>query len=149
MLEFFDLAVAQDAGTAQRETQRENGARWAVSSHTLATKGLTSMRVPDPVIFEAPFLAPPAIATGVAILKDYDLASGWMPRVNLGVWQWHRNVKGDYLGAYVFIDVEAGVSNCELQHHFTFSGIAYKDLGQEATVEAQTLESRPVGFGGI
>jgi hypothetical protein len=148
MLDFFDLQVAQNAGTAVRETQRENGARWGVSSHTLATKGTTSLRVGDPLIFEMPFIAPPAIATGVAILKDYDPTSGWMPRVSTGVWQWHRNVKGHYTGAYVYIRVD-GVLNSELQHHFTFSGTAYKDLGQEATTEAETLTVRPVGFGGI
>jgi len=148
-LGFFELVVASDAATTVRETQRENSARWAVSSHTIETKGCVSVRVAEPLMFEAPFLGAPSVMSGLVIKKDFDPSSGWMPEVDVGVWQWHRNTRGHYTGAYVFVHVSAGAVTAELQHHFTFSGIAYKDLGQAATVEAQLLQSRPVGFGGV
>lgn len=148
-IQFFDLIVAADATTALREAQRENGARFAVSSHSVETKGGTSVRLADPIMFEAPYLSEPYLATGLAIKKDYDPSTGWMPRVSAGVWQWHRNVKGHYTGAYVFVHVDAGAEGAELQHHFTFFGVAYKDLGQAVATEAQLLAPRPVGFGGL
>jgi hypothetical protein len=146
---FYSLIVAQDAANAARSAQAENGARWAVSSHTIETKGLTSARIADPVMFEAPFTQAPYISTGLAIRQDADPASGWIPQVSAGVWQWHRNTKGHYTGAYLFVHVGAGAIGSVLQHHFTFSGLAYKDLGQDVSTEAQLLAPRPVGFGGI
>ncbi len=149
MLGFFELTVAQDAAAGQRSAQAENGARLAISAHILESKDVTSSRLADPLMFEAPFLAPPFVATGVTIKKDYDPSTGWLPDVTAGVWQWHRNPKGHYTGAYVFIGVKAGSYGSELQHHFIFMGTAYKDLGPAVATEAQLVGSRPVGFGGV
>jgi hypothetical protein len=146
---FFDLIVAQESGNAARAAQQQNSARLAFSTHTIDTKGTTSVRIAEPIMFEVAFMAPPAIATSTAIRTDYDSSSGWIPDCNTGVWQWHRNPKGNYIGAYVYIGVKSGSIGAVLQHHFIFAGIAYKDLGQEVSTDAQVLETRPTGFGGL
>lgn len=146
---FFDLIVAQSDAAASRGAQRENSARLALSAHTVTTKGLVAIRYTEPLMFEGAFLEAPHLSTGLAIQADVDPRSGWVPTCTVGVYQWHRNPKGHYTGAYIFIGVRDGLQDAELQHHFIFFGIAYKDLGQAVATEAQLLSPRPVGFGGL
>jgi len=146
---FFDVALAQDTTAAARAAQAENGARWATSQHIVETRGVVGLRRADPVIFEAPFLEPPFVSTGLTIKKDYAPETGWLPQASAGVWQWHRNPKGHYTGAFIFVSVLAAQPAAELQHHFLFSGVAYKDLGSSVAADAQLLSARPVGFGGM
>lgn len=146
---FFDVALAQDNTAATRAAQAENSARWAVSQHIVETRGRMAIRRSDPIIFEAPFFEPPYVSTGLTIKKDFAPESGWIPQASAGVWQWHRNPKGHYTGAFIFIAVHGAQASSELQHHFLFSGVAYKDLGSTVAADAQLLSVRPVGFGGM
>lgn len=147
--QFYDVLLAQEATAAVRGQQAENSSRWAVSQHLVETRGSVRARLAEPLVFEAPFYDPPFVLTGAAIKKDMAPGAEWLPVTSAGVYQWQRNTKGHYTGAYVFVsafDVEA---QSEIQYHFMFSGIAYKDLGQEVAVEAQLLPVRTVGFGGL
>jgi len=145
---FFEVVRAQDATAQARATQAENSARWGVSQHVLDTRGSTSVRRQQPIMFETPFLSPPFVSTGAVIKKDFSPEVAWVPETNAGVWQWHRNTRGHYTGAYVFLMVKTPQVQAEIEHHFTFSGVAYKDLGEQVSTDAQLLQSRPVGFGG-
>lgn len=145
---FFDVALAQDSTAAARVAQAENGARWAVSQHIVETRGVMGLRKADAIVFEAPFLEAPYVSTGLTIKKDYAPETGWIPQATAGVWQWLRNPKGHYTGAFIFVNVLAAQPSSELQHHFLFSGVAYKDLGSSVATDAQLLSARPVGFGG-
>lgn len=146
---FYDVLVAQEAATAVRAQQGENTSRWAVSLHVVETRGNVRMRATQPIVFETPFYEPPSVTTGVAIKKDFAPGAEWLPSGSAGIYQWQRNPKGHYTGAFYFVAVSNVEAMSEIEHHFVFSGVAYKNLGQEVAADAQTLLVRPVGFGGL
>lgn len=145
---FYDVLVAQEAASAVRVQQGENTSRWAVSQHVVESRGSVHMRATQPIVFETPFYEAPAVMTGMAIKKDMALGSEWIPAGSAGIYQWQRNTKGHYTGAYYFLAVTNVEAGSTIEHHFMFSGVAYKNLGQEVAADAQSLLVRPVGFGG-
>ena len=148
-MDFFSILTAQGSASSVRAAQAENSARLAMSCHIVESKGTSSRRIDAPVMFQVAFLPPPFIVTGTSIKTDLDPSVSWVPRADVGLWRWHRNEKGHYTGAYVYVQVSGGTWGSEFQHNLIFYGIAYKDLGQAAATEAQLLTSRPVGFGGL
>lgn len=145
---FQQQQVIQQGSVAHRISQEENSARLAWSNHIVETRGAASRRLPEPILFEVGFTEPPHLATGVAIVDDPDPELGWVPEASSGVWLWERNVKGQYIGAYIYVLVRSATPAL-IQHHLSFSGVAYKDLGQEANTEAQLLTPRTTNFGGF
>ena len=153
---FFDVLRSSEARTATREAQRQNAARLAFSTHTQVSHGVGHFRLPDPIDFDVVFLEAPHVFTGaatVSVVTDAVLD----PEARSGVWRWKRNLKGHYVGAYVYlgvrVDDEYGFAavdvNVTVQHHLMFMGIAYKDLGSEVATEAQLLSPHAVGYGGL
>lgn len=156
---FFDLFTAAEDRSAQKQTQAANAARLAFSAHTIESTGVGTFRRAAPILFDVVFTSEPKIMTGLALLAP--APDGYLdPDGMSGVWQWHRNLKGHYLGAYVYMSVRmtdtdgfsspsAAASAIQVQHHLTFMGMGYKDLGNAVANDAQVLTPRTVGFGGM
>lgn len=154
-MEFFDILMAQDATTSRREAQRQNAARLAFFRHTHSTSGVGPARMEEPIRFDIPFLERPSFTQGALVLTAPDVNIWHMPVGIAGVWQWSRNIKGHYLGAFLYFEVRMETRSgavldyphVEMLHDLVFTGIAYKDLGDAVTTEAQLLEPRPVYYG--
>jgi hypothetical protein len=154
---FFDALLAQDQTTARREAQEQNSGRLALYRHTHATRGVGPVRLDEPILFDVPFLERPLFTQGAGVKVAPDMAVWHLPVGVAGIWQWRRNVKGHYIGAYLYFEVrmetrDGSVQNyphVEMIHDLMFSGIAYKDLGDAVSTEAQILAPRPVNFGGL
>ena len=154
-MSFFDLIVASEERVSRRETQRQNSARLAFSTHTIDSTGSGHTRYPEAIPFDVTFLTPPMVFTGGALITP--TPTGWHDaELSSGVWQWERNTKGHYTGAYIYMNVRMAAIDDEgfdppkvtTQHHLMFMGVAYKDLGSEVATEAQLLEPKTVGMKG-
>lgn len=154
-MEFFEVLLAQDTTTARRETQAANSARLALYRHTHASSGVGTVQVPTAIDFDVTFLERPHFTQGAVVKVSPDLAIWNLPIGTAGLWQWKRNTKGYYIGAYVYLDVRMETRNgdvldyphVEMLHDLLFSGVAYKDLGDAISTDAQMLTPRPVNFG--
>jgi len=149
-MNFFDLIVAQADTTARVETQRNNAARLAWSTHKIHSSGCGTIRQAEPIHFDVVFLEEPVFTQGASVISHP--ADVLDPVGSAGVWQWHRNPKGHYVGAYIYLsvvpsEVDFVVEGVQMTHHLLFMGMGYKDLGQAVTTEAQLLAPRTVGFG--
>jgi len=148
---FFDLLIAGDQTASRRQAQENNSARLAYSVHKLTSKGQGVVRMPDPIPFSVIFLEEPHFVQGASIITRPALSVG-EPVGSAGVWQWQRNPKGYFIGAYVYLsvslsEVEYEDDGTQMMHNLLFMGTGYKDLGQAVTTEAQLLTPRAVGFG--
>lgn len=152
----FDLVVANEARTAQRETQRQNASRLAMSTHRLDTTGVGKYTVTDPLIFDVVFLEAPMMVCGAAVVTA--LTPEWYPPLaGAVVLRWQVNSKGHYTGAFIGLNVSieaaensyADFPELQMQHHLLFMGIGFKDLGPEVSTEAQLLAPRATGYGGM
>jgi|GEM_PF-3549580 len=151
---FFELIVAEQGRNAQRETSRENAGRLAYSIHKQDSKGVGYFQVQKPIPFDVAFTEEPVMFTGAAIIDP--VPAGWYPpAAGASVWQWQRNPKGNYTGAWVALWVRMEPADAvsptpppiRIQHHLMFMGDAYKDLGNEVSTDAQLLSPRRAGFG--
>ena len=150
---FFDVQVARQRAELDAATQAQNAARLGFSQHKIQSTGLGSVRRPQPIIFDVVFLEEPLFTQGASLISKPNTLPD--PMASAGVWQWHRNEKGHYIGAYIYLAVSvgevffeaSGVGGVSMTHHLLFQGVAYKDLGQRVTTQAQMLRARPVGFG--
>lgn len=151
-MEFFDILTAQDQTAARRRQQEQNSARLAYSMHKMGSSGVGNIRRAEPILFSVAFLEEPLFTQGATVVKrPAELTD---PVGSAGVWQWHRNPKGHYVGAYIYLAVSVGDSyyeaagqDIQMQHHLMFQGMGFKDLGQAVATEAQLLAPRTVGFG--
>lgn len=148
---FFDLLIAGDQTQARRNAQQGNSARLAYSVHKLNSSGWGVTRLTEPIPFAVVFLEEPGFISGAALVSRPPLVVD-EPLGNAGVWQWQRNTKGYYTGAYVYLSVqmgemEYGEGDVQMVHNLMFTGVGYKDLGQAVTTQAQMLTPRSVGFG--
>ena len=156
-MQFFEILLAQDTQDSRLDAQRQNSARLALYRHTHASSGVGPVLLADPIIFDATFLERPHFTQGSAVKVPPDLTVWNMPMGAAGVWQWERNLKGHYIGAYIHLEVRMETRtgevldypHVEVLHDLLFSGVAYKDLGSAATTEAQLLTPRPVNFGSV
>ena len=154
MIDFNELVFAAEDRQVQRETQRQNSARLAFSTHRQTTKGSGTIDLPEPIRFDVAFLAEPHFTSGAVLLKT---EPGWhAPTTSSVVRGWLRNEKGHYLGAYLTVHVSASPVDgfyqsppeLKVSHHLLFLGIGFKDLGTAITREAETLSPKRVGWGG-
>lgn len=148
---FYEILVAQDATASRREAQENNSARLAFSMHKMKSSGTGTVRVAEPITFDVVFLEEPLFTQGATLVERP--ADALDPVGSAGVWQWQRNPKGHYTGAFVYLDVRVGEveigsgGTTRMIHHLLFQGTGYKDLGQAVATEAQALTPRTVGFG--
>lgn len=120
------IVGALESHRAKLEQVWENTARQAWSYASLTTTGVGEIQHPTVVRFDCTFIEQPKVAHGFSLDGD-TLVDGSFPTVSAGVWKWWQDKRGFYLGAYVFF-VVTGVASYAIQHDFTFSGIAIKDL---------------------
>lgn len=112
----------------------ENSARLAFVTADFTTTGLGQFAFPQEATFDIEFTERPTMAYGYVYdgLEDEDAVVLW-PRSTGFVWDWHRNSRGLYVGAYVGVCVDTPVAvvptpSFALEHHFSFSGIAIKPV---------------------
>lgn len=125
-----------EARRASLAAQHENTARMAKFYATWVTKGIGEVIISECLKFSITFLHEPAFTSGIALGDDVDLVPGHFPRATCGVYEWDRNSKGYYTGAYLFFVVDTlgpgqSVGNepsYEIIHHLTWEGTAMKDL---------------------
>lgn len=150
-MSFYDLFVAQADRTARIEAQRDNAARLGFSQHRIQSTGFGSVRRTSPIRFSVAFLEEPFFTQGATLVsRDEELESD--PFGVSGVYQWDRNPKGHYIGAYVYLNVVtgdflSGSGSVRMIHNLLFQGMAYKDLGPSVSTEAQLITPRSSGFG--
>ena len=102
-MQFFDLVVAQAETDGRRETARENAARLAMSTPKVQSSGMGNFRRTQPLLFDVIFLEEPLFTQGASVItKPADMLD---PIASAGVWYWHRNPKGAYIGAYIYLSV--------------------------------------------
>ena len=107
------------------EQVRQNSSRLAQSFNSVETVGVGMIRLRSALIFDCSFIQKPIVGYGMTV--ESDLVEGDFPSCSGGVTDWRRNSRGFYLGAYVYLVVTA-VEDPTIQHDFTFTGIAMKDL---------------------
>lgn len=107
------------------EQLRQNTSRLAQSYNFVETVGAGMIRLPTVVRFHCTFIEKPVVAYGYTV--ESDLITGDFPSAVGGVYSWQIDARGFYLGCYVFAVVTAN-SDPTIQHDFTFTGIAMKDL---------------------
>lgn len=119
---------------ARVEQTRENGGRLAEAHGLFRTSGWGEMAFQDVIEFGLSFVDAPAIAYGAELNPGQTLVDTRFPRSWGGVYQWKRDAKGLYVGAYCYAVIDAGSiipagdPGYTLTHHFTFTGIAIKGL---------------------
>ena len=126
---------------AWQEQVRENTARLSNTHGFYSSHGWGEFRILDPTMFDVTFVEEPVVAYGFAIDGDA-LVPKRFPRAFGGVSSWLYDEKGFYIGANVFlivdtlspvelIDVPTEDPNYDINHYFTFSGIAIKDVEED------------------
>lgn len=157
-LSIHAVPVAVQRSSDRQESMRENAARVAEQWYRVQSSGVGVFRVPEPIIFDTPFLEEPVFTFGASLVRkpaDFlDLLG------SAGVWQWRRDVKGMYVGAYYYLSVtrgetligQAGLTPPParaviMSHNLVFKGMSFKDLGSKVDTQANVLVPRKVGFG--
>lgn len=108
------------------EQLRQNTSRLAQSYNFVETVGVGSLVLPEMVTFNCTFVEQPVVGYG-CVLESKFVAGDTLPGSTGGVFQWQTDVRGFYVGCYVYV-VITGAGEPQLQHDFTFTGIAMKDL---------------------
>lgn len=135
----------------ERERNKENSARTAFAWGFGLTKGAGETRFPRRINFQLAFIDQPAVAYGFSVqdvANNSDLGDVLVdtrfPRCTGGVFDWHLDSRGFYLGAWAFAIVETQDAlrpstlpepGYSIRHSFGFTGMAFKALpdrlGQE------------------
>lgn len=127
------------------DRHRENSARHAQAFAQFHSTGQGALEFHQRVDFRTTFIERPFVAYGsevdvdeLAELLDHDSDTNDMPPLPLAcgyVTDWDTDERGFYLGAWCAVRVhfppEAEVPTTvpvEMYHHFTFAGIAMKDV---------------------
>lgn len=116
----------------------ENSARLAFAFALVSSTGTGGeIRVEDCQEFGLAFAEKPFVSYGAEVDGDL-LVDSRFPLARGGVYRWRRNAKGFYTGAWVYVVVstldfqipstEATDPEYTILHHFTFAGVAVKDL---------------------
>jgi hypothetical protein len=119
---------------AEKEQIGQNSARPADSMIMFDSRSSGEIQHPDVLSFETTFVEEPVMSYGYRIDEEEgdELVVGQFPRCTGFVFDWRRNTKGFYLGAFVgvCIDVPTGSETPSyfITHYFRFQGIAIKDL---------------------
>ena len=120
----------------QVQQVNENSARLAQAFAMYDSTGWGEFTVQAVFDFGLTFVEEPVVAYCYALDGD-TLVDTRFPRAWGGVYKWKLDSKGFYTGAWVFFVVEtrssfietsAAEPGYEINHYFTFTGIAYKDL---------------------
>jgi hypothetical protein len=131
-----------------RGQTRENSARLAWAWDTFETTGTGSTASDRAINFGLAFTQKPMFSYGYELLNrvdfedDDDLVEVLYPASTGFVYLWKQNAAGLYVGAYVGMTVFDGPGggvlidpDIQIEHHFTFCGIAMKDVGLQEDLE--------------
>lgn len=129
--------AALEQRRGQLDAIRENTSRLATAQCSFTTQGWGEFKLPDVAYFGATFIERPFVSHGTSINGD-KLVPTRFPRVTAGVYRWLQDVKGFYIGAWVFFVVDTQSSfitttvaidpGYSLTHDLQFTGIAIKAL---------------------
>lgn len=125
-----DYLLEQELRRAERHRHEQNAARHALSFHAYHSTGGGELEFSDPVEFGMTFAQRPFITYGYFIDSD-DLVEGQFPACTGFVTAWDFDADGLYIGAWCGVVIRGGEflePPYEIEHHFTFQGIALKDL---------------------
>ena len=148
-MSYRDLAHAQ----VVRSQFEENSARDGTQRIVVSTTGVGTTQLVALQQFSNPFTVKPHIAYGSEITLMPDLAIYSAPACSGSVSRWERDERGFYIGCYLLVTVlvsslTGSTPQCRALHHFSMSGIAFKDLGEDITndLSSGTLDSRRLDF---
>lgn len=112
-----------------RDQTAENSARQAYAWGTARSTGAGALSYREIIDFGVLFVDKPMFSYGCELLSVEHLDdTGAVPPVSSGfVYRWERTARGFYSGAYVLVVVSAD-NDTELEHHFSFTGVAAKDI---------------------
>lgn len=121
-------AQSIDARRQYLDAMRENSSRLATCFVTYTSQGWGEIVLPNVLMFTTTFTERPSVAYGVSVQSD-TLLPGSYPRVTGGVAKWLRDGQGLYVGAWLWLIVEASSGvNHTVVHDFTFTGVAFKTI---------------------
>lgn len=129
-------------GFVERERWRqqvgENAARMAFAWGVATTTGQGHVVLNRVIDFGLAFAEKPMIAYGWEILNRSDFTADTaggatlpVPFCSGGVYQWKVDGRGLYVGAHVAVAIYCD-DTIQIEHHWTFTGTAIKDLGSGA-----------------
>lgn len=136
--------VQEESSRGWRRQIDDNSGKFAQAYGFFTSTGAGQQVMEDVVDFGAVFIQKPAVAYGYALTDDsVELIDGQFPKAWGGVHKWVRDKDDFYIGAYCFLAVEtqspfvatAADPGYELDHMFTFSGVALKSLPLELFTE--------------
>lgn len=116
---------------AERDRTRENSARQAWAFGFTSSTGIGRKLYPGAINFGLTMYQKPIMSYGYEI-SDAD-PDGLSHPSSVGfVYEWIEDERGFYTGAYVGVYVswvgEEGTEDPVLEHHFTFTAKAFKDI---------------------
>lgn len=129
---------ALDARRQTIDAIRENSARLATVYQTFVSSGIGDVQPPDAIQFGTTFVDLPSVGYGNTV--ETLLVADRYPRATGGVTKWMRDSKGLYVGAWIYLAVDvptgpapigggvAPVPIYSITHHFTFTGVAMKNI---------------------
>jgi hypothetical protein len=129
----------------ERESWRaqvnENSARLAYAWGVTTTTGVGSLAHEDEIDFGLTFIEQPMVSYGTVVTNQIEWEPDdtdsllQMPGATGFVFSWRQDPRGFYVGAHVGVTVTGGELDVELEHHFTFMGIAMKDVTSGAKLD--------------
>lgn len=110
----------------------ENGARLAWAWGSANTTGQGQVVFEDIIEFGLAFTAKPHFSYGCEVLNRSDFVDDSgnaqvVPTASGCVYEWRKDSRDLYTGAWVAVNVVAD-GTIRIDHHFTFVGVAIKDL---------------------
>ncbi len=127
---------------AERVRHQQNAARHAFAFHRVETTGWGQIEFDQALEFDLSFTQRPFVAYSYYVESDALVDYGY-PHCAGFVTEWHRDTHGLYIGAWVAVSIQLGVSNYDyfkinkpatgwpdyiIEHDFTFQAVAIKDL---------------------
>lgn len=115
---------------AKRQQVAENSGRLAFAYGQSTTTGSGQLVHPEQIDFGCTFVERPMFSYGFVVIETevaFDDDAAYFPASSGFVFEYQQDERGLYIGAHVGVRVDAG-DNDVLEHHFTFQGIAIKDL---------------------
>lgn len=163
---FHFVEMETDADNARAATAKENASRNAQVEVTYFQTGVGQKRIEEVIIFPVIFKTEPhfTCGSGVVLNPNHDI---WHdPRGSSGIVSWRCDSRGFYIGAKLWVRMEMDrrpmalnaipqaqkivnkelgkVAKAKVQHFFTFSAVAFKDLPTSAIPPKMT--PRKVGY---
>lgn len=138
---------AEKDEASRRQTQRDNSSRAAYAEMTYIVQGTGQRRITKPLEFPVVFRSEPHVTMGFSVIRNPD-SDGWHdPIASIGIYAWKRNKRGLYLGAFIYVRVDADPvssviegpppNDFRTQIYLTFSGKAVKNVASSSTTIAK------------